>query len=440
MRCAKYLILTVLLCSAASATAQMPSTAAVPASASLLNQADRQAIVIALARVLRDKYVFPDVGEKAAVALESQSSAGTYASLDRAAFARRLTDDLSAIAHDKHMRIVSLDEPRRGPTGSMPHGEAGIVRADRIAGGIGYIEVIGFPPLPAFKQAIDRAMTGLAGSRALIIDARRNGGGDPASVAYLVSFLTAPGRPINTIVVRTPGTHDYTRDAFASTPTPVSFAAVPVYVLTSRDTFSGGEEFAYDVQSLKRGTLIGEVTGGGANPVNMTELGHGMGALIPFGRAENAVTKTNWEGRGVQPDIAVPSSDALQVALGKAGGSQVATIEQASAERVFTPRSTPHPGSEEALRSIVAGYASGSPDYSILAPEPATEVRAALSERQAQFAALGPLQSIRFNGPGPFGGDEYRLQFLHGDVMMALVLGPHGKVAMLSTPMPIPAR
>ena len=142
----------------------------------------------------------------------------------------------------------------------------------------------------------------------------------------------------------------------------------------------------------------------------------------------------------MQPDIAVPSSDALQVALGKAGGSQVATIEQASAERVFTPRSTPHPGSEEALRSIVAGYASGSPDYSILAPEPATEVRAALSERQAQFAALGPLQSIRFNGPGPFGGDEYRLQFLHGDVMMALVLGPQGKVAMLSTPMPIPAR
>lgn len=440
MRRAKGLVLTMLLCSAAPATAQVPPAAVTVTASGSLDQADRQAIVAALARALRDKYVFPDIGEKAAVALEKQSSTGAYVSLDRAAFAKRLTDDLSAIAHDKHMRIVSLDGPPRGPRGSMPRGEGGIVRADKIASGIGYIEVIGFPPLPAFKTAIDRAMTGLAGSRALIIDARRNGGGDPASVAYLVSFLTAPGRPINTIVVRTPGTHDYTRDSFASTLTPVSFAAVPVYVLTSRDTFSGGEEFAYDVQSLKRGTLIGEVTGGGANPVNMTELGHAMGALIPFGRAENAVTKTNWEGRGVQPDIAVPSSDALQVALGKAGGSQVATIEQASAERVFTPRSTPHPGSEEALRSIVAGYASGSPDYSILAPEPAAEVRAALSERQAQFAALGPLQSIRFNGPDPFGGDEYRLHFLHGDVMMALVLGPQGKVAMLSTPMPIPAR
>lgn len=441
MTCAKGLILAVLLCSAAPTIAQVPSKNAIAGPASSLTQVHRQKIVAALASALRDKYVFSDVGERAAATLEKQLAAGEYASLaTRSAFAQRLTDDLTAVAHDKHMRIIPLDGPQPGPRGAMPRGEGGVLRADKIVGGIGYIEVLGFPPLPAFKQAIDRAMASLVGSRALIIDVRRNGGGDPASVAYLVSFLIAPGQPINTIVARTPKTHDYTRDPFSSTPTPVNFAGVPAYVLISKDTFSGGEEFAYDVQSLKRGTLIGEITGGGANPVSMSELGHGLGALIPFGRAENAVTKTNWEGRGVQPDIAVPAAETLQVALGKTGGPMVATIDQASRERVFTPRSTPHPGSEAALRAIVASYAKGSPDYSIMAPDVAAETRTALPKVRPQFAALGSLQSMRFNGPDPFGGDEYQLHFAHGDVMMALVLDPRGKVVALSTPMPVPAQ
>ena len=349
---AKRSILAVLLCASMPAAAQMSRVATTASSSSSLDQADRRALVIALGSALREQYVFPEIGEKAAVALETQLAKGAYATLDsRAAFAKRLTNDLFVIAHDKHMRIISPNDLPPGPITPMPSSEGGIVRADRISGGIGYIEVVGFPPLQAFKETIDRAMVGLVGSRTLIIDARQNGGGDPASVAYLVSFLIKPGQLINTIVGRTPKTHDYTRDAFSSTPTPVSFASVPVYVLTSKDTFSGGEEFAYDVQSLKRATLIGEVTGGGANPVNMTELGHGMSALIPFGRAENAVTKTNWEGRGVQPDIAVPAANALQIALGKAGGPHVAAIQQASSERVFAPRSTPHPGSEDAFAS-----------------------------------------------------------------------------------------
>ena len=40
-------------------------------------------------------------------------------------------------------------------------------------------------------------------------------------------------------------------------------------------------------------------------------------AIIPFGRSENPVTKTNWEGRGVQPDVAAPASAALGLALQK---------------------------------------------------------------------------------------------------------------------------
>lgn len=435
-------MLPVLVCLPVAAAAQarpVPVGMAVPQAAAL-TAAERQEIVSKLVGALRDRYVSPEVAEKAAAKVQAGLAAGAYAALDDpSAFATRLTADLAGVAHDKHMRVMSLMAPPPGPMRAMPRGEGGVFRADRIAGGIGYIEVLGFPPPMIFKRTLDRAMAALAGSRALVIDVRRNGGGSPRSVSYLVSYLVAPGRPINTIVSRTEKTNDYTRESFASEATPASFASVPIYVLTSRDTFSGGEEFAYDVQALKRGTLIGEVTGGGANPVDMVELGHGMAAMIPFGRAENAVTGTNWEGRGVKPDIVVPAADALRTALTKAGGNPAADIVAASVERVFTPRSAPSHGSEDALRRIVAGYASGAPDYAMMAPDAAAQVRDALPALHTQFAALGALQSVTFNGPDPLGGDEYRLHFAHGNLMMALVLGPQGKIAAISTPMPLPA-
>ena len=137
--------------------------------------------------------------------------------------------------------------------------------------------------------------------------------GAPPAVAYLVSFLTPPGERvhINDIVGRTAGTNEFTRNSSYSEPTPVSFAGKPVYVLTSNRTFSGGEEFAYDVKALELATLVGELTGGGANPTGPVPLPHGIRVTIPFGRAENPVTKGNWEGHGVDPDVVVPAADAL---------------------------------------------------------------------------------------------------------------------------------
>src|SRR4029078_11854074 len=136
----------------------------------------------------------------------------------------------------------------------------------------------------------------------------------PDAVAYLVSFLVPANGPIeiNHILSREPKTGNFKRETFNSQPTAVSFAKVPVYVLTSKDTFSGGEALAYDVQAHKLGTIVGEVTGGGANPKGPVDLGHAMVASMPGARAENPITKTNWEGRGVQPDQSVPAQDALK--------------------------------------------------------------------------------------------------------------------------------
>ncbi|MGK6324334.1 S41 family peptidase [Sphingomonas sp. DT-51] len=120
------------------------------------------------------------------------------------------------------------------------------------------------------------------------------------AVSYLVSYFLPAGKriEISGIVERKAGTTVLRRKSFFSEPTPVSFAGVPAYVLTSGNTFSGGEELAYDIQALKLGTVVGEVTGGGANPGVQVPIGHGVTAFISTGRAENPLTGSKGGGAG----------------------------------------------------------------------------------------------------------------------------------------------
>ena len=209
----------------------------------------------------------------------------------------------------------------------------------------------------------------------------------------------------------------------------MSFANIPIYVLTSKNTFSGGEEFAYDVQTHKLGQIVGEVTGGGANPTGPVDLGHGLVASIPRGRAENPITKTNWEGHGVQPDIPVSAQDALKVALQKLGQKPATEIAVGSMQQVFAPRSTPLPGSEAAARQFIAGIVSGNPDYAAMTPEFADFNRERLPAlRQTLLLPLGELRSIKFENVGMMGGDEYRASFAEGALIVAIALNPEGKI------------
>jgi len=412
-----------------------PPAAAQPAPAAPLDAAARQAVVAQLGAALRERYVFPDIGAQAAAKIDAALAAGEYDSLSEPwAFAARLNDDIAAIARDKHLRVGAPGGPPPTdgpPPGPPPKAEAGVVRADKLAGGIGYIEVTSFPPPAMFKPVLDRAMAGLAGSKALIIDMRRNGGGSPPAVAYLVSYLLAADQRvhINTIVSRTAGTGELTREDFHSEPTPVSFTGVPVYVLTSSRTFSGGEEFAYDVKALELATLVGELTGGGANPTGGVPLPNGLQASIPFGRAENPVTKGNWEGHGVDPDVAAPAADALGVALERLGHAPVADIAAASTERVFAPRAVPLDGTEAALRGVIAGLAAGNPDYDSMVPEFAEVTRQQLPQLQGLMARMGELKSLTFNAPFAMGGDAYDAVFTGGALTMGVALGPDGKIA-----------
>jgi len=419
----------------AAGHAQAPPAAPQSLVSRPMDAAERRAVVAKTAEAMRTQYAFPDVGAKAAAKIEGELSAGRYDTLTTSGdFAQRLTDDLFSVAHDKHLRVMATDAQRppmkAGP--APPHAEGGVVRADRLPGDIGYLEVVSFPPPVLFKPPVDKAMTALAGTKALIIDLRRNGGGDPAAVAYLVSWFVGGAKPvhINDVIWRNPGTDTFRTETFNSVSTPGKYLGRPIYLLTSDYTFSGGEEFSYDMQTLKLATLVGAVTGGGANPGGpVPPIGDRFDMFMPRGLARNPITGTNWEGVGVKPDVPAPEDAALDVALARLGQkTNELSIERLSRAHLFAARTAPAPGSQAALRRLLEGLAKGEPDYSALDKDFADSVRERLTEMKGDIGRFGTIQSMRFRDVDSMGGDTYEVAFSRGRAQVRVIMLPDGKI------------
>lgn len=346
--------------------------------------------------------------------------------------ASRLEADLRAVTHDKHVRVQTRGAPPPADAPRRVASEFGLARADRLKGGIGYIDLVGFPSPELFRPSADKAMALVADSRALIIDLRHNGGGSPASVAYLVSFFVSDDKPVhlNDVVRRQAGTETFTTESFFSSPTPTKYLGRPVYLLTSGDTFSGGEEFAYDLQALKRATVVGSTTGGGANPGGGLGIGSGLMLNVPSGRAENPITKTNWEGKGVAPDVSVPADQALATALGLLGQPKVAAVDAASEQALFKPRTTPQPGAKEALTRIIDEVVRGAPDYGRMSEPLARATRQQLPDLRQTLILQGALKTVTFVNVDPAGADVYDAIFEQGAVRWTIAVAPDGKVLL----------
>ena len=410
---------------------------ALPARAQPVDKAEMQAVIAKADEELNQRYIFPDRAAEAGAKIKAALAAGDYDAItDPKAFADRLTADLQAVTHDKHMRVV-LPALLDAPAASIAvRTNTGFAAVERLKGNIGYIDLRGFPPLEAFKPAANRAMADLAGTKALIIDLRSNGGGDPGAVAYLCSFFFDPRKPVhvNSLVFRKPGTKTYTAEKFLTVPVPTSYRDKPVYLLTSGATFSGAEEFAYDLQTRGRAILIGATTGGGANPGGGRPLNPRFGMFISTGRAENPLTKTNWEGAGVAPDVIVRPSQALRLAMLKITGDaqfqEERTLQAAalSEAHLLKFREAPQPGSAAALARHLTRLARGKPDYNMLVKVMAGRTRENLADIQAELAPLGDIQSTLFKRVGPDGLDVYEVGYANGALLAGIFLTPGGKI------------
>lgn len=304
------LCLTLLIPNAALAQGQLSSP-------TKIDVATRTEAIEGAIKALTDAYVFPEVAKKMEQAIRHRIQQKEYDNLtDAIDFARKLTADLQEVSHDKHLRVMLSEGSRFGGTPEQQREASvkrnfGFEKLERLSGNIGYLDLRGFEPPGLASETATAAMNFLANTDALIIDLRQNGGGSPEMVAFLSSYLFDKRTHLNSIYNRpSNSTRDfYTDEKVAGK----HYSNKPVFVLTSNRTFSAAEEFPYNLQSLKRATIIGETTGGGAHPVQPRPLGKLFTITVPFARSINPITKTNWEGTGVKPDVAVSADKALKV-------------------------------------------------------------------------------------------------------------------------------
>ena len=301
--------------------------AAPGASMRSIDAAGRKRVVdAAIARMTAD-YVFPAKVPAIARALHAGLN-GKYRTLsDPQSFVDAVNSDIEAVANDRHLHLIWSSDPLPPPPDPknddpamrkqfsefMARHNYAIRQAQVLDGNIGYLKINGFLPPDEAGPTLAAAMAFLKNSDALIVDLRDNGGGDPQGVAMLVSYLEPSETLINTFHRRDRPVSD---QIWTLPYVPGGRWSIdkPVYVLTSRKTASGAEEFAYDMQQLKRGTVVGEPTWGGANPGKIEPIDDHFAIFVPFGSAVNPISGTNWEGVGVKPDIAVASADALDTA------------------------------------------------------------------------------------------------------------------------------
>jgi hypothetical protein len=289
-------------------------------------------VVDRVAELVVERYVFADVGVSIASALRQQLAAGEF---DDARSSEQLselvTPSLQSVNGDRHLRLLHNTEIVFDDTGDDPfeaaaalaaaHG-GGVAEVRRLAGGVAYVrlEPILFPPAVAGEQ-LSAAMSLVADAAALVIDVRECLGGDPAAVAFICSYLFGV-EPVHLTDleerhgVRSEITQYWT---LPYVPGRRFGPTKPIFVLTSKTTFSGAEDLCFALKELGRAVVVGETTGGGAHPREGFRVHSDLEVTIPVARALSPRSGRNWEGIGVTPDFDVEASRALTVALEQAG-------------------------------------------------------------------------------------------------------------------------
>jgi hypothetical protein len=291
-----------------------------------IDAATRARVIEGAITKLDEFYVFPEISKKMGDAVRERQKRGEYDSVtDGDAFAKVLTDNFQEVSHDKHLRVdfspAAVPERPEGPPDAdavaqyrkqMEHMNCGFNKVEILSGNVGYVKFDMFADPEICGLTATAAMNFLGNVDAIIFDLRENGGGDPKMVALVSSYLFSKPTHLNDLWTRkTDTTEQYWTLPYVPGK---RLEAKPAFVLTSKGTFSGAEEFTYNLKNLKRATIVGETTGGGAHPVSGHRIDAHFMIGVPFARAINPISKTNWEGTGVEPDVKVPAMDALATA------------------------------------------------------------------------------------------------------------------------------
>jgi len=295
-------------------------------------QKTKMEIIDSVSAALNEIYVFPEVAAEMEKQIRKNFKDKKYDKLETLQeFGMQLNKDLREISKDKHLNIgpynpddfiladtdTLTDARRKEMYELISYENFGFEKAERMPGNIGYIKFNSFKDADYGGPTAVAALNFLSHCDAIIFDLRDNGGGSPSMIQLISSYFFEEPVHLNSFYIRK---DDSIKQFWTSSYVPgPKMVDADLYVLTSNYTFSGAEEFTYNMKNLKRATIVGETTGGGAHPVEGRPFPNlGISMSLPFGRAINPISGTNWEGIGVEPDIKVTRDKALDVAYNEA--------------------------------------------------------------------------------------------------------------------------
>ena len=330
-------LVSALCCAALPLAGQAQITATGP-----IDRAARAEVIEGVSQQILKHYIFLDQAQAMVAAVRERQQKHEYDSFnDGLSFAAKLNADLQAVSHDKHMEVGYSLPPIPVPaTENMAEADAkartasfqkpaaplnwppckpgslqnfAFGSAECLSGNIGLLKLHDHLPAPAEAMPyLSAAMNSFASTRALIIDVRQGYGGESDTVFMLESYLFDHATPMDDFYFR--DTDKTLRNATSEKVKGKKYGQKKsIYVLTGRLTFSAHENLAYDLQAYKRATLVGDKTLGGAHPVAVFRINEHFDVRVPNGNSINPVTKANWDGAGVMPEVAVNETDALNV-------------------------------------------------------------------------------------------------------------------------------
>jgi len=298
-----------------------------------------------LSASLIKNYIFSNTTTKMANSLKSRLKNKEYESIKNPnEFAQKLTSDLQSVYRDIHLAVnynpqlentlkntsdINSSQIQEQNLQNARQQNFGFKKVEILSGNIGYVYFDRFFGLNEFsKETIADVFSFLKHTNGLIIDLRNNGGGSPDMVKYICSYFFKEKTHINNLYERRINkTEEYWTEPLSNVG---NFPSLPLYILVNRRTFSAAEEFAYDLQSLHRATIIGETTGGGAHPVSPEPISNGFIGNIPYARAINPITGKNWEAIGVKPDVQINADSSVDAAVLNYYDFQIKTLKDSN--------------------------------------------------------------------------------------------------------------
>ncbi len=290
---------------------------------------ERSLVVDSIAKFMSEKYVFPDKGKEMGDLLLANSETGKYDEItDPGEFAQKLSEDLRTVNNDRHIGVmymperIALIKKAREDENNQELEELekryneftnfSFEEIKILPGNVGYLKFNGFQDAINAGPTAVAAMNFLANTDALIIDLTENGGGSPSLIQLITTYFFEDSEHLNSFYIRE---GDRTKQFWTLTHVPGErMPETDLYVLTSSRTFSGAEEFTYNLKNMERAIIIGETTSGGAHPVTPYIINDNFIVRVPFGRAVNPITETNWEGTGIDPHVKTTKAMAMDMA------------------------------------------------------------------------------------------------------------------------------